>query len=321
MKPMDILILEPEDYSKTALKLYRSIGRVYLWPRLSYKQRLEIKKTVHILVVRLGYYINKAWLDSMPNLKVVVTPTTGLNHIEVKQVLSKGIKILSLRGRVSFLKNITSTAELALGLIIALARNLPNAFEDVKQGRWDRMSFRGHQLSGKTLGLIGYGRLGKLVAKYGKVLGMKVVAHDPYVKLIKGVDFISLENLLRTADIVSLHALLTEKNCGFIGLKHFRLMKPTAYFINTARAELVEKYALYKALSQKMIAGAAIDVMDNESADSSHLEKDSLWKYAKTHHNLIITPHIGGATFEAMHITEEYVANLVKNYIKNKKLS
>lgn len=313
---MIILITESDSYSKKALGIYKSLGSVKFGEGFSEAEKLKIKKQVDILVVRLALKIDKRWIDSAPNLKIIASPTTGLNHIDMAYAQSRGIKIISLRGRSSFLKNITSTAELALGLMIGLVHNIPPAFENVKSGKWDRMSFRGNQLAGKTLGIIGYGRLGKILARYGKALGMKIIAHDPYIKPVKGVDFTSLENLLKISDVVSLHALLTEKNHSFLKLKHFRLMKPTAYFINTARAELIEKNALYKALSQKMIAGAAIDVMDNELSDGAHLKSDPLWKYAKTHNNLIITPHIGGATFEAMHITEEYMAGMVKKFLK-----
>lgn len=316
---MRILILEPEDYSPTALQIYRSMGQVFLWPELSWRRRIEAKRKADVLVVRLGFMIDKCWFQDMPALKIIATPTTGLNHIDMEASLSRKIKVVSLRGQSGFLKNITSTAELALGLMIALVRNLPSAFDSVREGDWNRMSFRGYQLSGKVLGIIGYGRLGKLMARYTNILGMKVVAHDPFAKPAKNIDFVSLEMLFKISDVVSLHALLTEKNHGFIKLKHFGLMKPTAYFVNTARAELIERNALCQALSRKMMAGAAIDVMDDEDSKGEHLKKDSLWKYARTHNNLIITPHIGGASFEAMHITEEFIANEVKKYLFSKK--
>lgn len=312
---MITLVTEPEDYSPKAIAVYEKLGRVYFLPRLAKSQKLKIFMSADILVVRLAHQISKKWIDQMPNLKIIATNTTGLNHIDMRAAAARQVKVISLRGRASFLKNITSTAELAVGLMVALVRNLPSAFDDVKQGQWERMGFRGHQLSGKTLGVIGYGRLGKLIAGYGRMLGMKVVAYDPFVRPTKSVDFVSLEKLFKTADVVSLQVLLTEKNRGFIKFKHFRMVKPTAYFINTARAELLEKDALYLALSKKIIAGAAIDVMDNEDSSGKHLKKDPLWKYAKAHHNLIITPHIGGATFEAMHITEEFIAHEVKKYL------
>lgn len=318
-----ILITEPQDYSPKALAIYKKLGRVYFGLN-SLKKRNRLLKNVNILVVRLGKRIDRVVIDLMPNLKLIATPTTGLNHIDTVYAKKKGIKIISLRGQFGFLKNITSTAELTLGLIISLTRNIPTAFDSVKFGRWDRMSWRGHQLTGKVLGIVGLGRLGKIMAGYGRALGLKIIAYDPLVssKVIRRWDArpVGLKELFKSSDIVSVHALLTDKNQEFIKFDHFKLMKPTAYFINTARAELIERRALHKALSKKLIAGAAIDVMDNESSNGSHLKTDHLWQYVKTHNNLIISPHMGGATFEAMHITEEFVAQLVKRYVKSKKL-
>lgn len=313
---MTILITESENYSKKAEDIYKSIGYVYYLESLNKKDAEKIKKEADILVVRLANNINKEWMDKMPNLKIIATPTTGLNHIDIGYAKSKNIEVISLRGKTDFLKNITSTAELSLGLLLSLLRNIPSAFENVKLGKWDRMSFRGHQLFGKTLGIIGYGRLGKIMTRYGKALGMKVVACDPYVKS-KEVDFVSLEELFKVSDAISLHVLLMDSNKEFIKWKHFKMMKQSAYFINTSRAELIEKNALYKALSGKWIAGAGIDVMDNEFSNGAHLKKDPLHKYAKTHDNLIIVPHIGGATFEAMHITEDFIAEEVKKVFES----
>jgi len=318
---MITIITEPEDYSSRALAVYKELGHIYLWPELSENKKSEIKAKADILVVQLGYKIDRTWLDDMPQLKIIATNTTGLNHIDTDYAFKKGLKIISLRGQTGFLKKITSTAELTLGLMLASVRHISSSCSGVKSGKWDRNYFRGNQLSGKTLGIIGYGRLGKIMARYAKVLGMQVVVSDPYVKVKDSkIKAVALNQLFKSSDIVSLHVLLNERNKGFIKFNHFKLMKPSAFFINTARAELIEKDALYKALSQKIIKGAAIDVMDDESADGSHLKNDPLWQYAKSNDNLIITPHIGGATFEAMHITEDYIANLVKNYIKHKKL-
>ena len=280
-------------------------------------------KSADVLVVRLGYRIDEKWFAGMPSLKAIATPTTGLNHIDLESAGRRKIKVISLRGQTSFLKNITSTAELTLGLILVLARHIPDAFRHVKVGKWSRMSFRGRQLSGKTLGILGYGRLGKIMARYAKALGMNIIACDPSVSekfmFVRGVKKVSMEELFKKSDIVSLHVLLTDDTHNLVKDKHLKSMKPLAYLINTARAELIEKDVLHSALKNKWIAGAAIDVMWNERGDGSHLKKDPLWAYAKKNSNLIIVPHIGGATYEAMHITEEFIADLVKNYLKSRK--
>lgn len=316
---LKILIAE-ENYSPKALAIYKKLGLVYFYSDLSVNKENTLK-TIDILVIRLGLNVNKKLIDQMPKLKIIATSTTGLNHVDVKYAASKNVKIISLRGETGFLKKIPSTAELTFGLIIALLRNIPWAFNDVKIGHWSSSFWSGRQLTGKTIGLLGFGRLGRIMARYAKAFGMHVIACDPNVseKFIKsrGATKISMEKLFKESDIVSLHVLLTDETHNLIKEKHLKLMKPTAYLINTARAELIEKDALYEALKNKWIAGAAVDVLWDELSDGSHLKKDPLWHYAKTHQNFIIAPHIGGATFEAMQITQDFIAELVLRYFKN----
>ena len=308
---MTILITEPLDYSKKALTIYKSLGQVCVWS----EAKLSEKKSADILVIGLKYQIDEKFLDQIPNLKVIASPATGLNHLDLAEIKSRGIKIISLRGRKGFLKNVPSTAEETFALILALLRKIPWAFDDVKKGGWDRIQWRGHQLMGKTIGLAGFGRLGKIVARYAKAFNMNVIACDPNVsaKFMKsrGVTKVSMDDLFKKSDIVSLHVLLTDETHNLVKEKHLKLMKPTAYLTNTARAELVEKGTLEKALKQKWIAGAAVDVLWDEKGDGSHLKKDPLVAYARKNKNLIILPHIGGATFEAMEVTQDYIAELV----------
>lgn len=312
---MITLITEPEDYSSQAIAVYKSLGDVFLLPELG-KRKNEILKRTNILVLRLRYKIDSSWFDKMPNLKIIATNTTGLNHVDIAEAQKRGVKVISLRGRTSFLKNITATAELTLGLILALVRKIPWSFEHVKKGGWNRDLFKGHQLQGKTLGIVGYGRLGKIMARYARALGMKVIFYDPYKK---GPGKVSLEKLCRISDIISIHALLTPETENLIGARHFRLMKPGAILINTARGEIVEEKALGQALQKKRIAGAALDVMREESQDGRHLKKSELWKLSQKNDNILIGPHTGGAAYEAMAITEEFIARLVKKYAQRPK--
>ncbi|TSC78278.1 MAG: hypothetical protein G01um101433_312 [Parcubacteria group bacterium Gr01-1014_33] len=309
------LILEPIDYSKDALTTYRRVGPVYFFSELDGERKEKVLRSAHIVVVRLKYTLDEKWFSQMPNLKIIATPTTGLNHIDMDAAKKRGIRVMSLRGHSSFLKSIPSTAEETMALALALVRKIPWAFEDIKKGNWNRDVWKGHQLIGKTFGIVGCGRLGKITAKYAGAFGMRVIGYDPYVNETTmkryGIKKVSLETLLTTSDIVTLHILLTDETRECIKEKHFQMMKKTAHLINTARAEIIERNALIQALKQKWIAGAAIDVMWDEEGKGRHLKKDPLWNYAKTHSNLIIVPHIGGATYEAMHITEEFIAKQV----------
>lgn len=310
-----IQITEPRDYSPKAIETYKSLGEVVLGG--------EPTVDVGVIVIRLKHKIDKSWLDKMPNLKIIASPTTGHNHIDVAEAEKRGIKLVTLRGHTEFLDKITSTAEETLGLMLALARKIPQAHEHVKAGGWDRDQFRGYQLAGQTLGILGLGRLGKMVASYGKVLGMKVLACDPVLDVDTmtrhSAEKVSMDELFKRSDIVSLHVLLTDATQNLIKEDHLKMMKPTAHLVNTARAEILEKGALEKALKEKWIAGAAVDVMWDEEGSGKHLPESELWKMAKSgRHNLIIVPHIGGATYDAMQITEEYIADLVKKEISGK---
>jgi len=314
------LITEGE-YSPKAVAMYKSLGQVFFWHKLNKNQKQKLLSRADILAVGLSLNLDKNFLSRAKNLKVIATNTTGLNHIDMAYAAKRGIKVISLRGRTSFLKNIPSTAEETFALILALVRNLPWAFWDVVDaGRWNRMLWRGRQLHKKTIGLLGFGRLGKIVAKYARAFGMRVLASDPYVSKKemekRGVGKVKMEEVFKKSDIVSLHVLLTDDVYNLVKEKHLRMMKRFAYLINTARAELIEKNALWKALKNKWIAGAAIDVMWDEEPTGAHLKRDPLASYAKTHKNLIILPHVGGATFEAMEVTQDFIAELVVKHFK-----
>lgn len=307
---MTIQITEPKDYSKKALTAYQSLGKVVFDSRP--------RKDAAILVIGLKHQIDKKWLNAMPNLKIIASPATGLNHLDMTEIKKRGVKLISLRGRTGFLKNIPSTAEETVGLLLALIRNIPWSFDDVKKGNWDRLAWRGRQLLNKTIGLLGFGRLGKIVARYARSFGMKVIACDPYVSAKamskRGVKKVDMNSVFKDSDFVSLHVLLADDTYNLVKAQHLRMMKPTAYLINTARGELITRGALEKALKKKWITGAAIDVMWDEAGNGAHLKNNQLVEYAQGNNNLIIVPHIGGATYEAMEVTQEFIADLVKKY-------
>lgn len=322
---MITLITESHNYSEEAIKIYKSLGSVFTLKNIKKNRALEksVLSQTNILVVRNLTQVDKKLIDSLPNLKVVASPTTGLNHIDVEYLKKKKIKLITLRGRKGFLKNITSTAEHTMALILSLYRHIPWSFDEVKRGKWPRDEFIGNQLKDKTIGILGYGRLGKIVRQYAKVFKMNIISHDPNVSSKKiekdGVESVTMEDLFKRSDIVSIHVLLTTETYDLIKLKHLRLMKKNAILINTSRGELIEKNALLKALKDKWIKGAAIDVMHDEKKDGSHLKKDALYAYSKNNKNLLITSHLGGVSFEAMAATEDFIANLVKSWIKNTK--
>ena len=313
-----IILTEPKGYSPKAVSILKKLGPVYTWQKAVSKPKILC--SADILVVKLGMQISKKVLERLPDLKIIATSTTGLNHIDLEEAESRGIRIVSLRGEVKFLKTITPTAEETIGLMIALMRKLPWGFEAVKRGEWQREKLYGNELYGRMLGIVGFGRLGSIVARYARCFGMAVLAYDPYVsqramhKL--GVEKVTMNQVFRRSDIVSVHVLLTDKTRNLIKAKHFRLMKPAAYFINTARGEIVDERALLDALRKKRIAGAALDVLSGEDPKGGHIKRNPLVEYAKRHENLFIVPHLGGASFDAMAKTEEFIAQKVLREIK-----
>lgn len=318
---MHITILsEPKGYSEKAIATLKKLGPVYAWNEAIKKP--AVMRGADILVVKLGMKISRDVMVRLPRLALIGTSTTGLNHIDTEAAEARGVGVVSLRGETKFLKTITPTAEETIGLIIGLMRHLPWAFESIKRGEWTRERFYGNELYGRTLGVIGFGRLGSIVTRYAKAFGMRVIAADPFVSEVVirrgGAEKTTLANVFRKSDIVSLHVLLTPKTENMVTKKLFRLMRPHAYFINTARGELIDEKALLKALKKKQIAGAALDVLWGEDPSGKHTKNNPLLAYARTHDNLFIVPHLGGASFDAMARTEEFIAEKIVREMKSK---
>ncbi len=312
------ILTESKGYSHRAISILQSLGPVVAWADARRKPTLLKRATV--LAVKLGVRISKRFMDRLPNLRVIGTSTTGLNHIDMDEAERRGIRVVSLRGETKFLKTIFPTAEETIGLMVMLMRKLPWGFDAVRRGRWQKEKFYGHELSGKTLGIIGFGRLGSMVARFGRAFGMRVIACDPQVSARAmrraGVEKVSLDDVFRQADVVSNHVLLTAGTNNLVRRRHFKLMQPTAYYINTARGELNDEKALLEALEKGWIAGAALDVLANEDPRGGHVKSHPLVRYARRHRNLIIVPHLGGATFESMRKTEDFIAEKVVREIK-----
>src|SRR5262245_1693674 len=185
-------------------------------------------------------------MAAAPRLKTIVTPTTGLNHIDINEAHRRGITVLSLQGETEFLNNIRATAEHTVGLMLALLRRIPSAVDDVKKGSWDRDRFKGRELFGKTIGIVGYGRLGRIVEKYLRAFDARILVNDAHIDretLDTGISEARLDGLLEQSDIVTLHVNLSDETCNFFGQEQFSMMKPGSWFVNTARGELIDEAA------------------------------------------------------------------------------
>ncbi len=269
---------------------------------------------VELLFAPLGWRYDASFFSKLPSLRAVATNTTGVPHIDLDDAASFNIKVFSLKDEISFLETITPTAEMTLGLIILLARNIFPASKAVLRGQWRRWDYGGEKmLSRMSIGIVGLGRLGKIVARYAKALGMGISYFDPYVSL-QGEGYCkrdSLKGLVQDVDVVSVHVHANKETFHMFDEEIFSHFKKGALFINTARGELVDSKALLSVLENRTLAGAAIDVVDgefNESFSDIMLE-DPLIRYSQKNHNLIITPHIGGSTKDAWHLTQAHVIN------------
>ena len=256
---------------------------------LDAKQLLEAIPAYHALIVRSRTKVTKEVLERAANLKVVGRAGVGVDNIDVTQATARKVAVVNAPTASS-----VSVAELALGHMLSLYRSLAVADRSVKEGKWEKKRFEGHELHEKVLGLFGSGRIGAEVAKRAAAFGMRVIAFDPYLppEVAKGhgIELVGKEELLEDADIVSIHAALTPETRGIIGAGELSLMKHTAVLVNCARGEIVQEVALADALSSGEIAGAAVDVFEKEPPAGSPL---------LTAPNVVFTPHLGASTHEA----------------------
>jgi D-3-phosphoglycerate dehydrogenase / 2-oxoglutarate reductase len=315
-KKVLILNAEPKGYSEKAHNLLLTLGEV-LFKECNEDELLSIIPKVDILIVRLGHKIDNELMSKAKRLKVIVTATTGLNHINLNAARKYGIKILSLKGEREFLDTLTATAELTWSLLLSLYRRIPAAVGHVGQGGWNRDLFKGRQLKGKTLGIIGFGRLGSIVSQYGKAFQMNVITFDPFVDDVPGgVNKVGLIELLQASDVVSLHVNYEESNHQMLNKDMFQYIKPGSVLINTSRGELIDEKSMLNALDSKILSGVALDVLYGEAEKTRKwLQNSELWKRSLKNDNIIIVPHIGGATFESMEDTEIFMANKLNKFL------
>jgi D-3-phosphoglycerate dehydrogenase len=236
-------------------------------------------------VVRSRTKIRQPLIDVCPKLKVIVRGGVGLDTIDADYARSKGITVMNTPKASS-----ASVAELAIGFMFSLARNLYKATSTVKAEKWEKKAFEGDEISGKTLGLLGIGNIGKEVARRANALGMTVIAYDPYVKEAEGVSLVTLDELLSSSDYISLHLPKTKESADMINKSMFAKMKTGVRIVNCARGGIINEVDLYEALTTGKVAGAALDVY----AEEPPLD----WKLVKLD-NVICSPHIGAATREA----------------------
>ena len=276
----------------------------------------EVLKSVEVAMAPLGISFNRKKIDRCTNLEIIASSTLCVPHIDIEYAHSKGIRVCYLGNEKDFLETITPTAELAWGLIMAVTRRVPWAYKAACSGKWEGRSFgiqTPRMLSNMSLGIVGLGRLGSMVASYGEAFGMKVYYYSPSSRNSAYERCQTLKELAESSDIVSIHAHHTPETERLINVEFFQAMRPGSFIVNTSRGELIDEIALLDALKSGHLGGAALDVLSGElEIDFCDKLKDNpLVSYAKSHDNLIITPHYGGATVDARMKTETKTIDLV----------
>jgi phosphoglycerate dehydrogenase-like enzyme len=270
-----------------------------------------LPETDVILDAFMKVRFDAARLARAPRLRVVVTGTTGADHIDVTALEARNVPLLTLRGQTEVLRNLTPAAELSWLLLMACARGLRAAVEEVLDGGWDRNKHPGLMLRGKTLGLIGCGRIGQHMARYGQAFGMRVIGYDPLIDpWPAGIERSLLDPLCAAADFVSVHVNLSEQTRGLLGAAQIAAMKPGAIVVNSSRGDIVDEEALARGLVEGRLGGVGLDVLRGEPDTAQH----PLVVLAREHRNVVITPHIGGFSPDAVRTVLSFCAQRIRSF-------
>lgn len=300
-------VLVSDTLSEEGLEILKEAGLEVIYkPGLSPEELKREIQEVEGLIIRSGTKVTEEVIRNATKLKVIGRAGTGLDNVDIQAANEKGIVVMNVPGG-----NTLSAAEHTLALLFALARKIPQANQSVKEGRWERKKFMGVELNGKTLGIIGLGRIGNIVAERALCLKMQVLAYDPFVSpefaAKKGIELVSLEDLYRRADFITIHTPLTKETYHLIDRKALAKMKKGVYIINCARGGIIDEGALYEALVSGQVAGAALDVFEKEPPDPQY----PLLKLE----NVITTPHLGASTIEAQKVVAIEIAKQVVDYL------
>lgn len=303
-----------DDYQNVALQMADWSALQKEHRVVSFNQRLpDVDAIAHALgpfeiigIMRERTPFTRALFERLPKLKLLIT--TGMRNasVDMKAAADRGVTVCGTN------VGNHATAELALGLLLSLARHLPTEFRNMREGRWQTTV--GNDVRGKTLGLLGLGRLGGEMAKFGKVFGMDTIAWSqnltPERAREAGAELVTKQDLFRRSDYISVHLVLSDRSRGLVGASEFALMKPTACLINTSRGPIVDANALATALKEKRIAGAALDVYDSEPLPPDHP--------LRLEPRAVLTPHIGYVTEETYRVFYRDMVEAIEGWLGGK---
>jgi D-3-phosphoglycerate dehydrogenase len=314
---MKILITESENFSLKALEALQNYFYVELADIKSREKLVLNIVDFEIIFVRLGYEIDKEIIQKAKKLKYILTATTGLDHIDVEFFESLGGKVISLKGETAFLEAIPSTAEHTWALLLSLMKRIPSSFQHVKNGEWNRNLFINSNLKEKKIGILGLGRVGKQVAKFADAFEMEVGFFDMLPIKSEFKKFETPKDLFRWANILSIHIPYSIENKKFVNKELLSYSKRQSFIINTSRGGVWDEKEVATLLEKGELSGVATDVLESE-LNLKSISSNPLVLLAKKKYNVIITPHIAGATKESMEMTEEFIVDKFLKYINSK---
>ena len=309
---LKIRIAETDNFSPKVIEELSQTNQVDL-KETNKEELADCFRNYDVFWFRLKFKIEEQDFPENTRCKYILCPVTGLDHIDLDACKRRGIEVISLKGETEFLKNVRATAELTIGLTLSLIRNIPQAIQSVKLKNWDRNPYKGTEIFQKKVGIVGVGRLGSITAKYFQAFGASVYGYDINnfdTNICEPVS--SLDDLASMVDILSIHVSYNQNSHHLIHEKVIGRMKKSAILINTSRGSVIEERSLLTALKNGNISGAAIDVIQNEY----NIENNMLIKYAQENQNLIITPHIGGNTWESFEKTEMFLVQKLVEQLK-----
>jgi D-3-phosphoglycerate dehydrogenase / 2-oxoglutarate reductase len=270
----------------------------------------EALRDADVYFATLKVRLDAEMIASAPRLRLVVSPTTGSDHVDLAALERRSIPFFSLKSDREFLNNITPTAELAFLHVLAAARRFREAVGQPLAGEWDSQRVAGATLYGRTLGIIGVGRLGTWMGRYGRAFGMRVIGVDPFTATWPDdVERVSLDDVMAQSDFVTIHVHLSEATRRLVGARELALMKPGTVLVNTSRGAIVDEAAVLAALESGQLAGYGCDVLEGET--ERPIADHAIVRYARDHSNVIITPHMGGVSPDALRRTAAFTAEKI----------
>ena len=299
-----IAVITPVSHLKGIVELLQTKGEVFLHETASKQVVRDVLVNNNIDTILCNpnqqtYKIDRDLLQGT-NVKLINTCSTGMNHIDIEYCKKQNIKILSLTKDYELIKQLPSTSELAFGLMMSLLRSIPKSIQHVSEYNWDYTKFVGREVKSLTVGIIGYGRLGKMMYDYCKAFGATVKVYDPYKRDEMDDAFLlnnycQLTDMFKQCDVISLHVHVTDETKYIIDKKILGYSKKSPYIINTSRGEIVNEQDIVEALKNEVISGYGADVVENEFDD---LRASPIIQSMNQGENIIVTPHTGGMTIE-----------------------